>query len=84
MRTAKIAPELYNYNKFPEVLNFICLEIKSRRKVYFYLSWILRKLADATVFSQRFSSFDKYDYIVGDWVMNGYVVSTKMSELKNL
>ncbi|TWS95291.1 YutD-like domain-containing protein [Streptococcus sp. sy018] len=64
----EIAPELYNYNKFPGP-EFICLEqlVKSD-DLTFDLVDNYRDAFDAQVFSQRFSPILlKYDYIVGDW-----------------
>lgn len=64
----EIAPELYNYNKFPGP-QFICLDqlVKSE-DLTFDLVENYRDAFDAQVFSQRFSQILlKYDYIVGDW-----------------
>lgn len=64
----EIAPELYNYNRFPGP-QFICLDqrVKSE-ELDFELVENYRDAFDPQVFSQRFSHILlKYDYIVGDW-----------------
>lgn len=64
----EIAPELYNYNKFPgpefqltgnrvEAEDFVFTLVENSKDAF-----------DATAFTQRFSEvLTKFDYIVGDW-----------------
>jgi len=58
----EIAPELYNYNKFPGP-EFHLSGDKVEAEGFTF-----KEAFDATAFTQRFSEvLNKYDYIVGDW-----------------
>lgn len=64
----EIAPELYNYNKFPGPEFHISGSKVEAEGFAFSLVENVKEAFDATVFSQRFSEvLTKYDYIVGDW-----------------
>ena len=64
----EIAPELYNYNKFPgpefrQVGSQVLTD-----KIQFELVENYRDAFDLTAFNQRFSEIlTKFDFIVGDW-----------------
>ena len=64
----EIAPELYNYNKFPGP-EFHINDTKVEAEGFsFILVENSKDAFDATAFTQRFSEvLNKYDYIVGDW-----------------
>ena len=64
----EIAPELYNYNKFPGP-EFHLNDTKVEAEGFsFILVENSKDAFDATAFTQRFSEvLNKYDYIVGDW-----------------
>ena len=64
----EIAPELYNYNKFPGPEFHLSGDKVEAEGFTFTLVENSKEAFDATVFSQRFSEvLTKYDYIVGDW-----------------
>ena len=64
----EIAPELYNYNKFPgpefrQVGSQVLTD-----EIQFELVENYRDAFDLTAFNQRFSEIlTKFDFIVGDW-----------------
>lgn len=64
----EIAPEQYNYNKFPGPV-FVSFEnIVKSEDILLTLVENVKNAFDATVFSQKFTHLLlKYDYIVGDW-----------------
>lgn len=64
----EIAPELYNYNKFPGPSFRLVGDKVVADQLEFSLVENVKEAFDATVFSQRFSEIlTKYDYLVGDW-----------------
>ena len=64
----EIAPELYNYNKFPgPEFKQIGSQVLTE-EIEFNLVENYREAFDVTAFNQRFSEIlTKFDYIVGDW-----------------
>ena len=64
----EIAPELYNYNKFPGPefqVNGYKVETEG---IAFTLVENIKEAFDVTVLNQRFSEvLTKFDYVVGDW-----------------
>ena len=64
----EIAPELYNYNKFPGPEFHLSGDKVEAEGFTFNLVENSKEAFDATAFTQRFSEvLNKYDYIVGDW-----------------
>lgn len=64
----EIAPELYNYNKFPGPEFHLSGDKVEAEGFIFNLVENSKEAFDATAFTQRFSEvLNKYDYIVGDW-----------------
>ena len=64
----EIAPELYNYNKFPGPEFRVTGTRVEAEGFAFTLVENSKDAFDATAFTQRFSEvLNKYDYIVGDW-----------------
>ena len=64
----EIAPELYNYNKFPGPEFHLSGDKVEAEGFTFTLVENSKDAFDATAFTQRFSEvLNKYDYIVGDW-----------------
>ena len=64
----EIAPELYNYNKFPGPEFRVTGSRVEAEGFAFTLVENSKDAFDATAFTQRFSEvLNKYDYIVGDW-----------------
>ncbi|EHJ53163.1 YutD family protein [Streptococcus macacae] len=64
----EIAPELYNYNKFPGPQFAVFAGHVKSGDIDLLILEDVKNGFDATVFSQRFSDILlKYDYIVGDW-----------------
>lgn len=64
----EIAPELYNYNKFPgPEFKQIGSQVLTE-EIEFNLVENYREAFDVTAFNQRFSEIlTKFDFIVGDW-----------------
>ena len=64
----EIAPELYNYNKFPGPEFHLSGDKVEAEGFTFTLVENSKDAFDATAFTQRFSEvLSKFDYIVGDW-----------------
>lgn len=64
----EIAPELYNYNKFPGPEFHVNGDKIETEGITFSLVENVKEAFDMTVFNQRFSEvLNKFDYIVGDW-----------------
>ena len=66
----EIAPELYNYNKFPgPEFHFTWGRRIGNGRDSFFPWWKnIKDAFDVTAFNQRFSEvLTKFDYIVGDW-----------------
>ena len=64
----EIAPELYNYNKFPGPEFHLSGDKVEAEGFTFALVENSKDAFDATAFTQRFSEvLSKFDYIVGDW-----------------
>ena len=64
----EIAPELYNYNKFPGPEFRQVGSQVSTDEIQFELVENYRDAFDLTAFNQRFSEIlTKFDFIVGDW-----------------
>ncbi|KXT87552.1 YutD family protein [Streptococcus oralis] len=64
----EIAPELYNYNKFPGPEFHINGDKVETEGIAFTLVENIKDAFDVTVFNQRFSEvLTKFDYVVGDW-----------------
>ena len=64
----EIAPELYNYNKFPGPEFRVTGSRVEAEGFAFTLVENSKDAFDATAFTQRFSEvLTKFDYIVGDW-----------------
>ena len=64
----EIAPELYNYNKFPGPEFHLHGDKVETEGIAFSLVENIKVAFDVTAFNQRFSEvLTKFDYIVGDW-----------------
>ena len=64
----EIAPELYNYNKFPGPEFHLHGDKVETEGIAFSLVENIKDAFDVTAFNQRFSEvLTKFDYIVGDW-----------------
>ena len=64
----EIAPELYNYNKFPGPEFHVNGDKVETEGIAFTLVENIKDAFDVTVFNQRFSEvLTKFDYVVGDW-----------------
>ena len=64
----EIAPELYNYNKFPGPEFHVNGYKVETEGIAFTLVENIKDAFDVTVFNQRFSEvLTKFDYVVGDW-----------------
>ena len=64
----EIAPELYNYNKFPGPEFHLHGDKVETEGIVFSLVENIKDAFDVTAFNQRFSEvLTKFDYIVGDW-----------------
>ena len=64
----EIAPELYNYNKFPGPEFQVNGDKVETEGIAFTLVENIKDAFDVTVFNQRFSEvLTKFDYVVGDW-----------------
>ncbi len=64
----EIAPELYNYNKFPGPEFHLSGDKVEAEGFTFNLVENSKEAFDATAYTQRFSEvLTKFDYIVGDW-----------------
>ena len=64
----EIAPELYNYNKFPGPEFHLSGDKVEAEGFTFTLVENSKDAFDVTAFTQRFSEvLTKFDYIVGDW-----------------
>ena len=64
----EIAPEQYNYNKFPGPQFHQHGEQVETESIHLTLIKDYKDAFDVTIFNQRFSEIlTKYDYIVGDW-----------------
>ena len=64
----EIAPELYNYNKFPGPEFHLYGDKVETEGIGFSLVENIKDAFDVTAFNQRFSEvLTKFDYIVGDW-----------------
>lgn len=64
----EIAPELYNYNKFPGPEFHLHGDKVETEGIAFSLVENIKDAFDVTTFNQRFSEvLTKFDYIVGDW-----------------
>ncbi len=64
----EIAPELYNYNKFPGPEFQVNGDKVETEGIAFTLVENIKEAFDVTVFNQRFSEvLTKFDYVVGDW-----------------
>ena len=64
----EIAPELYNYNKFPGPEFHLHGDKVETEGIAFSLVENSKDAFDVTAFNQRFSEvLTKFDYIVGDW-----------------
>ena len=64
----EIAPELYNYNKFPGPEFQVNGDKVETEGIAFPLVENIKDAFDVTVFNQRFSEvLTKFDYVVGDW-----------------
>ena len=64
----EIAPELYNYNKFPGPEFQVNGDKVETEGIAFTLVENIKDAFDVTAFNQRFSEvLTKFDYIVGDW-----------------
>ena len=64
----EIAPELYNYNKFPGPEFHLHGDKVETEGIVFSLVENIKDAFNVTAFNQRFSEvLTKFDYIVGDW-----------------
>ena len=64
----EIAPELYNYNKFPGPEFHLHGDKVETEGIAFSLVENIKDAFDVMAFNQRFSEvLTKFDYIVGDW-----------------
>ena len=64
----EIAPELYNYNKFPGPEFQVNGDKVETEGIAFTLVENIKEAFDVNVFNQRFSEvLTKFDYVVGDW-----------------
>ena len=83
----EIAPELYNYNKFPGPEFHLHGDKVETEGIAFSLVENIKDAFDVTAFNQRFSEvLTKFDYIVGDWSneqlrLRGF---TRMTEQKKI